>query len=171
MDGVDYEEATYEGYGPAGVAIMIEILTDNKNRAISEIRYILNRNGGSLGERGCVSWIFNKCGLVLVDQGSVDEDDLLMVALESGAEDVNTLEEVFEVISSVEEFEQVRSAIETSGAKINVAEVAMLPQTTVSLAEKEARQMIRLMEALEDNDDVQKVYANFDIPDEILDAA
>jgi transcriptional/translational regulatory protein YebC/TACO1 len=109
--------------------------------------------------------------LVLVDQGSVDEDDLLMVALESGAEDVNTLEEVFEVISSVEEFEQVRSAIETSGAKINVAEVAMLPQTTVSLAEKEARQMIRLMEALEDNDDVQKVYANFDIPDEILDAA
>ncbi len=171
LEGVDYEEATYEAYGPAGVAIMIEIMTDNKNRAISEIRYILSRNGGSLGERGCVAWIFNKCGLVLIEKNSVDEERLLTVALEAGAEDINTLDEVFEVVSPVETFEEVRLAIEVDGARITHAEIGMLPQTTVSLEEKEARQMVRLMDALEDNDDVQKVYANFDIPDEILDAA
>ena len=171
LEGVDYEEATYEAYGPAGVAIMIEIMTDNKNRAISEIRYILSRNGGNLGERGCVAWIFNKCGLILIDRDSVDEESLLTIALEAGAEDINTSGDVFEVISPVEVFEDVRSAIEMGGARITHSEIAMLPQTTVALEDKEARQMLRLMDALEDNDDVQKVYANFDIPDEILDAA
>ncbi len=171
LEGVDYEEATYEAYGPAGVAIMIEIMTDNKNRAISEIRYILNRNGGNLGERGCVAWIFNKCGLILIDRDSVDEESLLTIALEAGAEDINTSDDVFEVISPFEVFEDVRSAIEMDGARITHSEIAMLPQTTVALEDKEARQMLRLMDALEDNDDVQKVYANFDIPDEILDAA
>ena len=171
LEGVDYEEATYEAYGPAGVAIMIEIMTDNKNRAISEIRYILNRNGGNLGERGCVAWIFNKCGLILIDRDSVDEESLLTIALEAGAEDINTSDDVFEVISPFEVFEDVRSAIEMGDARITHSEIAMLPQTTVALEDKEARQMLRLMDALEDNDDVQKVYANFDISDEILDAA
>ena len=171
LEGVEYEEATYEAYGPAGVAIMIEIMTDNKNRAISEIRYILSRNGGNLGERGCVAWIFNKCGLILIDRNSVDEESLLTIALEAGAEDIGTSDDVFEVISPVEVFEDVRSAIEMGGARITHSEITMLPQTTVALEDKEARQMLRLMDALEDNDDVQKVYANFDIPDEILDAA
>ena len=121
--------------------------------------------------RGCVAWIFNKCGLILIDRNSVDEESLLTIALEAGAEDISTSDDVFEVISAVEVFEDVRSAIEMSGARITHSEITMLPQTTVALEEKEARQMLRLMDALEDNDDVQKVYANFDIPDEILDAA
>ena len=131
----------------------------------------MSRNGGNLGERGCVAWIFNKCGLILIDRDSVDEESLLTIALEAGAEDINTSDDVFEVISPVEVFEDVKSAIEMGGARITHSEIAMLPQTTVALEDKEARQMLRLMDALEDNDDVQKVYANFDIPDEILDAA
>ncbi|MBI1926785.1 YebC/PmpR family DNA-binding transcriptional regulator [Candidatus Poribacteria bacterium] len=171
LEGVDYEEVSYEGYGPGGVAILIEVLTDNKNRAIADIRHILSKNGGRVGARGCVSWMFEKRGLTIVEKNSIDEDELLTIALESGANDLVALEDRIEVISAVEAFDQVRAAIEASGAKILVAEISMIPQTTVALEGKEAEQTLRLMESLEDNDDVQKVYANFDIPDEILEAA
>jgi len=171
LEGVDYEEVSYEGYGPGGVAILIEVLTDNKNRVIADIRHILSKNGGHVGARGCVSWMFEKRGLTIVEKNSIDEDELLTIALESGADDLVVLEDRIEVVSAVEAFDQVRAAIEASGAKILVAEISMVPQTTVALEGKEAEQTLRLMESLEDNDDVQKVYANFDIPDEILEAA
>lgn len=171
LEGVDYEEVSYEGYGPGGVAILIEVLTDNTNRVIADIRHILSKNGGRVGARGCVSWMFDKRGLVIVEKNSIDEDELLMIALESGANDLVALEDRIEIVSAVEGFDQVRAAIEASGAKILVAEISMVPQTTVALEGKEAEQTLRLMESLEDNDDVQKVYANFDIPDEILEAA
>jgi YebC/PmpR family DNA-binding regulatory protein len=171
LEGIDYEEVIYEGYGPDGVAIMIEILTDNKNRAIAAVRHILNRYGGNIGERGCVSWLFDKRGLIVVSKESVDEDDLFMLALDSGADDLIPSDDQIEVVSSVEQFDQVRAAVEASGATIRVAELSMIPQTTVKLEGKVAERMLRLMESLEENDDVQKVHANFDIPDEILEAA
>jgi YebC/PmpR family DNA-binding regulatory protein len=171
LEGVHYEEVSYEGYGPGGVAILIEVLTDNKNRTISDIRYILSRHGGSIGARGCVSWLFEKRGLIVVDKESIDEDELLAIVLESGADDLSVLNDRIEIVSSFENFDPVRAAIEASQAKVHLAEVSMIPQSTVKLEGKEAEQMLRLMEALEDNDDVQKVYANFDIPDEILEAA
>ena len=171
LEGIDYEEVIYEGYGPDGVAIMIEILTDNKNRAIAAVRNILNRHGGSIGARGCVSWLFDKRGLIVVTKESVDEDDLFMLALDSGADDLIPSDDQIEVVSSVEQFDRVRAAVEASGATIRVAELSMIPQTTVKLEGKVAERMLRLIESLEDNDDVQKVHANFDIPDEILEAA
>lgn len=171
LEGVDYEEVTYEGYGPDGVAIMIEVLTDNKNRAIAAVRHILNKHGGSIGERGCVSWLFEKRGLIVVAKQSVDEDELFMLALDSEADDLIPSEDQIEIVSSVEQFDQVRAAVEESGAAILAAELSMIPQTTVKLEGKAAERMLRLMESLEENDDVQKVHANFDIPDDILEAA
>lgn len=171
LEGVNYEEVLYEGYGPGGVAIMIEVLTDNKNRAIADVRHILSKNDGSIGARGCVAWLFDKHGLIAVEKGSIDEDELFMIALESGAEDLTALPDRIEVVTSPENFDPVREAIEGFGATIPDAEVTMIPQNTVKLEGKEAERMLRLMEALEDHDDVQKVYANFDIPDEILEAA
>lgn len=171
LDGVDYEEILYEGYGPGGVAIMIEVLTDNKNRAIADVRHILSKHGGNMGARGCVSWLFDKCGLIIVEKGSINEDELFMIALDSGADDLTSQDEHLEIIASPENFDAAREAVEESGATILDAEMTMVPQNTVKLEGKEAERMLRLMEALEDSDDVQKVYANFDIPDEILEAA
>ena len=171
LDGVDYEEILYEGYGPGGVAIMIEVLTDNKNRAIADVRHILSKHGGNMGARGCVSWLFDKCGLIIVEKGSIDEDELFMIALDSGADDLTSQDAHLEIIASPENFDAVREAVEESGAAILDDEITMLPQNTVKLEGKEAERMLRLMEALEDSDDVQKVYANFDIPDELLEAA
>jgi YebC/PmpR family DNA-binding regulatory protein len=171
LDGVDYEEILYEGYGPGGVAIMIEVLTDNKNRAIADVRHILSKHGGNMGARGCVSWLFDKRGLIIVEEGSIDEDELFMIALDSGADDLTSQDEHLEIIASPENFHAVRDAVEESGTTILDAEMTMLPQNTVKLEGKEAERMLRLMEALEDSDDVQKVYANFDIPDELLEAA
>jgi YebC/PmpR family DNA-binding regulatory protein len=171
LDGVDYEEVLYEGYGPGGVAIMIEVLTDNKNRAIADVRHILSKHGGNMGARGCVSWLFDKGGLIVVEKDSIDEDELFMIAVESGAGDITSLDDRIEIITSTDNFDAVREAVEASGAMILDAEITMFPQNTVKLEGKEAGRMLRLMEALEDSDDVQKVYANFDIPDEILEAA
>ena len=171
LDGVDYEEIVYEGYGPGGIAIMIDVVTDNRNRAIADIRHILSRHGGNMGEPGCVSWLFDKRGWMIIEKGSIDEDELFMVALDSGADDLTVQDEHLEIITSPENFEAVREAVEVSGATILEAELTMLPQSTVKSEGKEAQRMLRLMEALEDSDDVQKVYANFDIADDILEAA
>ena len=171
LDGVDYEEILYEGYGPGGVAIMIDVLTDNRNRAIADVRHILSKHGGSMGERGCVSWLFDKRGWMIIEKGSIDEDELFMIVLDSGADDLTPQDQHLEIITSPENFEIVREAVEAAGATILEAELTMLPQNTVKSEGKEAKRMLRLMEALEDSDDVQKVYANFDIPDDILEAA
>lgn len=171
LEGVDYEEITYEGYGPGGIALMIEVLTDNRNRAVAEVRLALTKHGGSMGERGCVSWMFETRGLIAVDKESTDEDELFMVVAEAGADDITPLGNTIEIITPFDAFDSVRTAVEEAGIQIEVAEISMIPQNMVELVVKEAGQVIRLMEALEDSDDVQKVYANFDIPDEILEAA
>jgi len=169
LPGVSYEEYLYEGYGPAGVAVMVEVMTDNKNRTVPEIRHIMAKNGGSLGESGCVSWIFEKKGYILVSKAQASEDTVMSAALEAGAEDMKNdpEEENFEVITSPEDFAAVNEAIGKSGIPIESAEVTMLPKNYVVLNVKAAEQMLRLVDALEDNDDVQNVYANFDIPDDV----
>ncbi|MFZ0134660.1 MAG: YebC/PmpR family DNA-binding transcriptional regulator [Desulfobacterales bacterium] len=166
LEGVSYDESIYEGYGPGGAAVLVDSLTDNKNRAVSEIRHIFAKNGGSMGESGCVAWMFSKKGYIVVEHAAVNEDTLMETTLEAGAEDVREDNGTFEVIAAPEDFEKVRAAIETAKIPIAAAEVTMLPQTTLSLADKEAEQMVRLMEMLEDCEDVQKVYTNADIPDE-----
>jgi YebC/PmpR family DNA-binding regulatory protein len=166
LEGVHYEDLTYEGYGPGGVAMMLEVLTDNKNRTVADVRHVFSKHNGNLGETGCVSWMFEKKGLILVDKGEVDEDRLIEAALDAGALDVNDTGKEFEVKSDAGNFEAVKMTLEDAGIKISYAEVTMVPQTTVRLTGKEAEQMLKLMEGLEDSDDVQKVYANFDIPDE-----
>ena len=171
LEGVDYEEITYEGYGPGGIALMIEVLTDNRNRAVAEVRHALTKHGGSIGERGCVSWMFEKRGLIAVDQENTDEEELFMVAADAGADDITPLGNTIEIITPFDAFDSVRTAVEEAGIQVEVAEISMIPQNMVELEVKEAEKVIRLMEALEDSDDVQKVYANFDIPDEILEAA
>ncbi len=172
LPGTNYEEAIYEGYGPGGVALMIEVLTDNKNRTVSEIRHIMSKHGGSMGEAGCVSWMFEKKGYILVDKTKINEDELMSIALEAGAEDMKNdpQEENYEIITAPEDLNKVKSAIESGGIQITLAEITMLPKNYVQLDEKDADQMLRLYEALEDHDDVQNVYANFNIPDEILTA-
>jgi YebC/PmpR family DNA-binding regulatory protein len=166
LEGTHYEDLIYEGYGPGGVAMMVEVLTDNKNRTVADIRHIFSKYNGSLGESGCVSWMFEKKGLILIDKNAVDEDRLIEVALEKGALDIKDTGKDFEVTTPPSQFEEVRRALEEAGFKLNYAEVTMVPQTTVKLSGKEAEQMLKLMEGLEDSDDVQKVYANFDISDE-----
>lgn len=169
LPGVSYEEYLYEGYGPAGVAVMVEVMTDNKNRTVPEIRHIMSKNGGSLGESGCVSWIFEKKGYILVNKSKTSEDVVMTVALDAGAEDMKNdpEEENFEIMTAPEDFTAVKEAVEKAGLPVESAEVTMLPKTYVVLDEKAAEQMVRLVDALEDNDDVQNVYANFDIPDDV----
>lgn len=166
LEGVSYEECAYEGYGPNGVAILISVLTDNRNRTGAEIRHILTKNNGTMAEPNAVAWNFEKKGLFLVLQESVDEETLMELALEAGAEDFESTDDLFEIHTSPDAFETVREALEQSGIPAESAELAMLPKSTVKLEGKEAEQMLRLMEALEDNDDVQNVYANFDISEE-----
>jgi YebC/PmpR family DNA-binding regulatory protein len=168
LGGINYEELTYEGYGPGGVAIMVAVLTDNKNRTIADIRNSFSKHNGNLGESGCVSWMFTSKGLILLDQDKVDEERLIEVVLDAGAEDVRTREREFEVITDPVQFEDVKGAFHDAGLEYSFAEVTMIPQTTIRLLGKEAEQMLKLMERLEDSDDIQKVYANFDIPDEVM---
>jgi YebC/PmpR family DNA-binding regulatory protein len=168
LEGVNYEEVTYEGYGPGGVAVMVSAVTDNRNRTVAEIRNLFNRNGGNLGESGCVAWTFDQKGLLSVSKDAASEDDVLLVALDAGAEDVRTEQETFDVITAPESFSAVREALTTAGIPTLQAEVTMLPRSTVRLDGKEANQMLRLMEVLEDQDDVQNVYANFDIEESVL---
>jgi YebC/PmpR family DNA-binding regulatory protein len=166
LEGVQFEELTYEGYGPGGVAMIMEVLTDNKNRTVADVRHVFSKHNGSLGEGGCVSWTFEKKGLILIEKTGVDEDRLIEVALEAGAADVKDTGKEFEVTTDTANFEEVKKAIDQAGFKHTLSEVTMVPKTTVRLTGKEAEQMLKLMEGLEDSDDVQKVYANFDIADE-----
>ena len=168
LEGVNYEESTYEGYGPGGAAVIVESLTDNKNRAVADIRHIFSKCGGNLGENGCVAWMFSKKGYLSVAPGITTEETLMEVALDAGAEDVREDKDGFEVITAPTDFEAVRQALEKAGISFSDAEVTMLPQSTTNLEGKEAEQMIRLMDTLEDCDDVQKVYTNADISDEIM---
>jgi YebC/PmpR family DNA-binding regulatory protein len=166
LEGTQYEELIYEGYGPGGVAMMLEVLTDNKNRTVADVRHTFSKQNGSLGEAGCVSWMFEKKGLILIDRNGVEEDRLIEVALDAGALDVKDTGKEFEVTADPSNFEEVKKAIEEAGFKWNYAEVTMVPQSTVRLTGKDAEHMLKLMEGLEDSDDIQKVYANFDIADE-----
>jgi YebC/PmpR family DNA-binding regulatory protein len=169
LDGVNYEECIYEGYAPGGVAVLVEIMTDNKNRAAADVRYIFSKGGGSLGEAGCVAWMFDKKGLIVFDQELVNEDEILEVALEAGADDVVASEDQFEVHTDLAAFESVKQAFDDQELRYTMAEITMLPKNTVEIdSESVAVQVLKLMEAIEDADDVQKVYANFDIPDKIL---
>ncbi|MCK5125405.1 MAG: YebC/PmpR family DNA-binding transcriptional regulator [candidate division Zixibacteria bacterium] len=168
LPGVSYDEATYEGYGPAGVAILIDTLTDNKNRTVAEIRHLFMKHNGNLGENGCVSWMFDKKGIITVNRDGVDEDTFMEAALEAGASDIESQEDAFEVSTEPHELETVRGELEKGGFTILEAEVQRIPQNTVKLNEKQAESMMKLMDAIEDQDDVQLVSANFDIDDEIL---
>jgi YebC/PmpR family DNA-binding regulatory protein len=169
LDGVNYEECIYEGYAPGGVAVLVEIMTDNKNRAAADVRYIFSKGGGSLGEAGCVAWMFDKKGLIVFDQELVNEDEILEVALEAGADDVVASEDQFEVHTELVAFESVKQAFDDLELGYAMAEITMLPKNTVEIDDESlAVQVLKLMEAIEDSDDVQKVYANFDIPDKIL---
>lgn len=170
LPGTTYEEITYEGYGPGGVALLIEALTDNKNRTVSEIRHTLSKNGGNMGEAGCVSWIFEKKGYILVEKSKVDEDTLMSVVLDAGADDMKNdpKEDNYEIIVSPENLAAVKDAIENQKIPIALSEITMLPKNYVPIEGSAADQMVRLVYALEDNDDVQNVYANFDIPEDAM---
>jgi YebC/PmpR family DNA-binding regulatory protein len=168
LEGSNFEEVIYEGYGPGGIAILVEVFTDNKNRAVAGVRHLFERYGGSLGEAGCVSWMFSQKGLMVFRKDQADEEKLFELALEAGAEDIKEGEKDFEVITEPSYFEQVKTAIENAGLNYVLAEITMIPKTTLNLDGKNAQQMLTLMELLEDNDDVNHVYANFDIPDEVM---
>ena len=170
LPGVSYEETLYEGYGPGGVGILIEALTDNKNRTTPEIRHIMSKHGGNMGDAGCVSWMFTKKGYILVEKSRIDEDSLMAAALEAGAEDMKNdpKEDSYEIISSPEDMDTIKDALETSGIPVSLAEITMLPTTYVTLDERSAEQMLKLVEILEDHDDTQNVYTNFDIPEEVM---
>jgi len=167
-DGFHYEEVIYEGYGPAGVALMVEVLTDNRNRTVADIRYILSRNSGRLGETGCVSYIFEKRGIISIDKEGIDEDTLMGDALDGGALDVVDEGSTFDVLTDPADFEAVREALEKKKYSFSEASVTMLPKNSIAVTGKDAERMLRLMDALEDNDDVQNVYANFDISEEVM---
>jgi len=168
LEGTHYEEFTYEGYAPGGVAIMVDIMTDNKNRTIADVRHIFSKNNGRIGETGCVSYMFLKKGLIVLEKKDVNEDQLMEIALDVGADDVNDEGDTFEVVTDTKNFEKVKNALDKNSIKYTLAEITMVPQNTIRIEGKEAEQTLRLVEMLEDSDDVQKVYANFDIPDEVL---
>jgi len=171
LEGVSYEEIHYEGYGPGGAAIMVQVLTDNKNRTVQEIRRMFAKHGGNLGENGCVAWMFDKKGLITVDKLKVEEDRLISLALDAGAEDVREEEGLFEIVTRPEDFEKVREHLQRENIPMTGAQVAMVPKNTVALDGQSAEQILKLTEELEDHDDVQSVAANFDIPDELLERA
>lgn len=162
LEGVNYEETTYEGYGPGGTAVLVEVMTDNRNRTVSDVRSTFSKCNGNMGETGCVSWLFDKKGL-LVFPKATDFDKLFEASIEAGADDVTDEEEQYEVLTDPSAFHQVKTALEAAGFKAESAEITMIPQTMVKLDGKNAENMLKLMDRLEDNDDVQNVYANFDI--------
>ena len=169
--GSNLEEVMYEGYGPEGVAIMVDSLTDNKKRTVSDIRHLFTKFGGSMGEPGCVAWMFDKKGVIVFDQGAVKEDELLEAALESGAEDLQSSESQIEVLTEPTDFIEVKEALESRGFEPILAELQLRPKTTVAISEENrAQTILKLVESLEDHDDVNNVFANFDIPDQILEA-
>ncbi|MDD4239660.1 MAG: YebC/PmpR family DNA-binding transcriptional regulator [Desulfotomaculaceae bacterium] len=167
LGGAAYEEFFYEGYGPGGVAVMLEIMTDNRNRTAGEIRYIFSKNGGSLGETGCVSWIFDQKGLFIIEKADnkISEDDLMLLALEAGADDFKVEDDSYEITSDPSDFSVIKETLENKDINMAMMEITMVPQNTIKLEGKEADQMVRLMDALEEHDDVQNVYANFELDD------
>ena len=169
--GVTYDEVTYEGYGPGGVALLIETLTDNKNRTVGEIRHLLGKHAGNLAAENSVAWMFSRKGQIVVEKGNIDEDTLLSAALDAGADDMNDDDSGWEIVCAPERFEAVRDAVKAIGVEPASAAVAMIPQNYVKLIGKEAQQMLRLMEAIEDHDDVQHVWANFDVEEKEIEAS
>lgn len=168
LEGIQYEEHTYEGYGPGGAAIFLEAMTDNKNRTVSEIRAALGKAGGNLGENGCVGWMFEQKGLITVKTEAKSEDDLMELAIDAGADDLQTVDDHYEITTAVENFEAVRKALEDAGVAMEFAEITRIPQNTVSIDEKKGKALLKLMDILEDHDDIQKAYSNFDISDEVM---
>ncbi len=170
LEGVNYEEIVYEGYGPGGVAVLVECMTDNKNRTIAEVRHAFGKAGGNVGTDGCVAWMFDKKGLITVAKEDSDEDTLMEAALDAGAEDIKDEGDDFEVITEPSDFDAVKDAMDAAQIKYGLAEITMIPQNMTKVEGKEAEQMIKFMEVLDDCDDVQKFYSNADIPDEVFDA-
>ncbi|WP_085508996.1 YebC/PmpR family DNA-binding transcriptional regulator [Thalassobacillus devorans] len=170
LDGVSYEEMTYEGYGPGGAAVMVKVLTDNKNRTAAEVRHAFNKNDGNLGENGCVSYMFDRKGYLVIERSAhnVEEDDLMLEVIEAGAEELETNEETFEIYTEPESFSEVKKKLEQSGYTFETAEISMFPQTYTPLGEKETEKMLNLIDTLEDNDDVQDIYHNLEADEEVL---
>lgn len=168
LPGVTYEDVTYEGYGPGGVAIIIESVTDNKNRTVSEIRHLLERHNGKFGASNSVAWMFHRKGIIRISKASYNEDDLMNLAIEAGAEDMKTEDDMYEIYTTPNSFETVRQALESKNIKLEEAEIQMIPENTVKVDGKDAEHVLRLMEVLEEHEDVQHVYANFDIDEKIL---
>ncbi|MFD1426495.1 YebC/PmpR family DNA-binding regulatory protein [Kroppenstedtia sanguinis] len=164
--GSNYEAVNYEGYGPGGAAVMVEALTDNRNRTAADVRHIFSKRGGSMGEAGCVAWMFDKKGLLQMERSGQDEDEVMLQALEAGAEDFEASEDTFEITTSPDQFEEVKDSLEGEGFQFSTAEVTMVPQNTVTLTGDQVTAMLQLLEALEDHDDVQNVYANVEINDD-----
>jgi YebC/PmpR family DNA-binding regulatory protein len=171
LEGVTYEEIQYEGYGPGGAAILAQVLTDNKNRTVSEIRRLFTNHGGHLGETGCVSWMFDKKGVITVEKSQIDEERLMGIVLDAGAEDVKDEDEIFEVVTQPEDFEKVKERLDQEKVLVASAQVTMVPKNTVNVDAKHVEQILKLTEELEDHDDVQGVSANFNIPTELMEKA
>lgn len=163
LEGVSYDEITYEGYGIGGVAVLVETMTDNRNRTVAEIRHLFSKNGGNMGEAGSVAWMFDKKGYIVVDKEAKSEDELFEIAIEAGADDMQDAGDVFEIYTSPENYEAVDNAIKAAGIEPQASEISMIPQNYIKLEGDDAKKMLKLYEAIDDNDDVQKVYANFDI--------
>ena len=168
LPGVVYEGCAFEGYGPGGVAILVEALTDNKNRSSAEIRNIFSKKGGNMAGVGSVSWIFTSKGYILIDKNQISEDELFSVAVDAGAEDIKSIDKNYEVFTDPKDFEAVKAAIKAKGIKWVTAELTKIPNSTIKITGNDAKQLLSLIEVLEDHDDAQKVYANFDIPDDVL---
>lgn len=171
LEGVSYEEITYEGYGPAGVAVILETMTDNRNRTVAEIRHLFSKNGGNLGESNSVAWMFNRKGSIIVDADAKGEDELMEIALNAGAEDMQPDVDTYQILTAPEDFDIVLEAVKAAGIEPLEAEIAMVPQNYIKLEGKDAQQMLKLYEALDDHDDVQKVVANFDIDEATMEQA
>ena len=170
LPGVTYEQVNYEGYGPGGVAILVEALTDNKNRTTSEVRNLFSKKGGNLAGTGSVSWLFHKKGFIIVNKSKAEEEKLMSIAIDSGAEDLKTEEDSYEIVTEIGNYEKVKAALKDKAVKWDAAEITMIPSSFIKLQGAQAEQVLAMVESLEDHDDVQNVYANFDIPDEILKA-
>jgi YebC/PmpR family DNA-binding regulatory protein len=169
LEGVNYEELSYEGYGPGGIALLVEAMTDNKNRTVSEVRYVFNKYNGNLGEQGCVSWMFTRKGMIIVATSSIGEDELMEIVLENGAEDMKKEGDNYEISTSTEDFDKVHQALKAKNIAIESAEISKIPSTYIKLEGRQAEQMLKLYDKLEELEDIQNVWANFDIADEIID--
>ncbi len=168
LDGATYDEVAYEGYGAGGVAVLIETLTENRNRTVSDVRHLFSKHGGNLGENGCVNWMFDKRGYFAIDRSSMAEEAFMELALEVGAEDIAIEDEIFEIYSKPEEYAAMREALDERGVALEASQLAMLPQSTIRLDGDDAAKVLRLIEALEDHDDIQHVWSNFDVDEEVL---